>query len=71
MQHTTTLTEQIRSQYVTEAQAADALEVKVGTLKNWRSNEIGPAWVKVGRHVRYPVAGILAFLEKRTRKAAS
>ncbi|MFB9261700.1 helix-turn-helix domain-containing protein [Bradyrhizobium erythrophlei] len=30
-------------------------EVTVGTLRNWRSMRIGPAYVKIGKAVLYPV----------------
>jgi hypothetical protein len=30
-------------------------EISVGTLRNWRSMRIGPAYVKVGKSVLYPV----------------
>jgi hypothetical protein len=31
-------------------------EVTVGTLRNWRAMRIGPAFVKIGKAVLYPVA---------------
>ncbi len=34
-------------------QVAEVLGVPVGTLANWRYQGRGPAFVKVGRHVRY------------------
>jgi hypothetical protein len=30
-------------------------EVTVGTLRNWRAMRIGPAYVKIGKAVLYPV----------------
>jgi hypothetical protein len=30
-------------------------EITVGTLRNWRAMRIGPAFVKVGKAVLYPV----------------
>jgi len=30
-------------------------EVSVGTLENWRAQRIGPAFVKVGKAVLYPI----------------
>jgi hypothetical protein len=30
-------------------------EITVGTLRNWRAMRIGPAFVKIGKAVLYPV----------------
>ena len=30
-------------------------EIAVGTLRNWRAMRIGPAFVKIGKAVLYPV----------------
>lgn len=30
-------------------------EITVGTLRNWRAMRIGPAFVKVGKAVLYPI----------------
>lgn len=30
-------------------------EISVGTLRNWRSARVGPAFVKIGKAVLYPV----------------
>lgn len=30
--------------------------VSVGTLRNWRAAKIGPAFVKIGRSILYPLA---------------
>lgn len=30
-------------------------EVSVGTLRNWRAMKVGPAFVKIGKAVLYPV----------------
>ena len=39
-------------------------EVSVGTLRNWRSMRIGPAFVKIGKAVLYPVAELDAWDEE-------
>lgn len=33
--------------------------VQTGTLANWRSKGIGPAYVKFGHRVRYPLAQVV------------
>ncbi len=38
---------------MTESEAADLLAVKVATLRAWRHNKKGPAFLKLGRAVRY------------------
>lgn len=35
--------------------------VTTGTLSNWRSKGRGPAFVKFGKVVRYPIASVLAY----------
>lgn len=39
-------------------------EISVGTLRNWRAMRIGPAFVKVGKAVLYPVAELDAWDQK-------
>jgi hypothetical protein len=33
-------------------------EVSVGTLRNWRAMRVGPAFVKIGKAVLYPIADL-------------
>ena len=39
-------------------------EVSVGTLRNWRSARIGPAFVKIGKAILYPVEELDAWDHK-------
>jgi len=39
-------------------------EITVGTLRNWRAMRIGPAFVKIGKAVLYPVDQLDAWDEK-------
>jgi hypothetical protein len=39
-------------------------EVTVGTLRNWRAMRIGPAFVKIGKAVLYPVDELDAWDQK-------
>ena len=39
-------------------------EITVGTLRNWRAMRIGPAFVKIGKAVLYPVAELDAWDQK-------
>lgn len=54
---------------VTERQIAPLLGVHEGTLSNWRVQNIGPPFVRVGRDkrgVRYVVEQVLAWRDGRT-----
>lgn len=39
-------------------------EISVGTLRNWRAMRVGPAFVKIGKAVLYPVDQLDAWDEK-------
>jgi hypothetical protein len=39
-------------------------EITVGTLRNWRAMRIGPAFVKIGKAVLYPVSELDAWDQK-------
>jgi hypothetical protein len=39
-------------------------EITVGTLRNWRALRVGPAFVKIGKAVLYPVRELEAWDEK-------
>ena len=39
-------------------------EITVGTLRNWRTMRIGPAFVKIGKAVLYPVRELEAWDQK-------
>lgn len=40
--------------------------VSIGTLRNWRSMKIGPAYLKVGKAVLYPVDELETWDKKNT-----
>jgi hypothetical protein len=39
-------------------------EITVGTLRNWRAMRVGPAFVKIGKAVLYPVDELDAWDQK-------
>ena len=41
--------------YLTTEQLATRWSVHPGTLRNWRSQDVGPSYVKIGDGVRSPV----------------
>lgn len=51
---------------ISTKQAAAMLGLPEGTLKGWRSREIGPRWVKLGRDVRYDVAVLEEYVRQNT-----
>jgi predicted site-specific integrase-resolvase len=55
---------------VTPDEFADELGIPVKTLSEWRSRGIGPAYVKVGRHVRYRRGAIDKWEAGQTRQPA-
>jgi predicted site-specific integrase-resolvase len=50
---------------VDERQASKLLGVAVQTLRNWRHLRRGPAYVKMGRSVRYEVKDLETYLHKK------
>ena len=42
---------------------ADYLDIPTGTLANWRYQGRGPAYVRIGRHVRYRAEDIARWIE--------
>ena len=39
-------------------------EITVGTLRNWRAMRIGPAFVKIGKAVLYPIGELEVWDQK-------
>jgi excisionase family DNA binding protein len=48
---------------LTAAEVAEYLEVPQGTLANWRYLGRGPAFVRLGRHVRYRSEDVAAWID--------
>ena len=46
--------------------AAEILGVHARTLDNWRSQNRGPRYVRVGRRIIYRIADLEAYLDART-----
>jgi helix-turn-helix protein len=59
---TVTVTPTPKSTPLTEADAAVRLGLKVATLRAWRHQCKGPAFVRLGRAIRYLTADIDNFL---------
>ncbi len=50
---------------LTTKAAAEYLGLQAGTLENWRYKSIGPAFVHLGRSVRYEVTALDAWVEQQ------
>jgi excisionase family DNA binding protein len=50
---------------LTTNQLADYLSISERTLIRWRVQRVGPAWTKVGHHVRYRKTDVDAWLERK------
>ncbi|WP_300333610.1 helix-turn-helix domain-containing protein [Accumulibacter sp.] len=58
-------------QYLTQAQLAVRWQVAESTLERWRSEGIGPIYLKMMGRVRYRLSDILAFGAESLRKSTS
>ena len=56
---------------LTEDAAARILNVSPRTLQAWRMEKRGPAFVRVGRSVRYRRRDLVEWIERNTYPAAS
>ncbi len=52
-------------------EAAEALAVPARTLEAWRCRGGGPPFVRIGRHVRYRLRDLQAWIEERTFKSTA
>jgi hypothetical protein len=52
---------------LTSKQLAERWGIREGTLRNWRYQGVGPAFMKVGRSIRYRLADVV-YHEKAMKK---
>lgn len=52
---------------LTTKEVAEMLGVPRRTVDDWRQRGVGPAFVKVGRHVRYRPTDLAAYTEAHLR----
>jgi hypothetical protein len=57
-----------KTRYVNDVKAAEIADLSPQTLRNWRLQGRGPAYVKLGRAVRYSLNDLIAWLEARRIK---
>jgi predicted DNA-binding transcriptional regulator AlpA len=63
--------DQVTNQPLTESEAAARLGLKVATLRAWRNQGRGPAYVRLGRAIRYLVTDIEDFLSENRHSPRS
>ena len=61
----------IKNIYWSQAQLAEHWQVSEGTLERWRSEGIGPVYLKLTGSVRYRLSDISAFEEDCLRGSTS
>ena len=59
------------SALLTPAEVSRYLGVPAGTLANWRYQERGPAFLRVGRHVRYRSEDIDSWVQSQLADAST
>jgi predicted DNA-binding transcriptional regulator AlpA len=65
---TTKTTGTVNRQPLTETEAAARLGLKVATLRAWRNQGRGPAYVRLGRAIRYLEIDIDEFLDSNRHR---
>jgi hypothetical protein len=50
--------------FLISRQVAELLRVPLRTVEDWRLTRTGPPWLKLGRHVRYEQAALLAWVRE-------
>ena len=61
-------THTVASPLLTPDEAAEWLRSKERTLERWRSDGVGPAFVRLGRRVAYRLEDLQAWVERQTRQ---
>ncbi|WP_460004008.1 helix-turn-helix transcriptional regulator [Microbacterium xylanilyticum] len=55
---------------LTKAEVADYFGVSVRTVDEWRAHKRGPSAIKIGKHLRWTAASIVAFIERQEQDVA-
>lgn len=59
-----------RRKMATQAELSEYLGVPQKTLIDWRYRRIGPPWLKLGHHVRYPWPAVDKWVEDNLKRAS-
>jgi len=53
------------------AELAEYLGIPIATIYDWRSNGVGPVGYRLGKHVKFAVSDVRAWLENQRDKTES
>ena len=59
-----------RRKMATQAELSAYLDVPQKTLIDWRYRGVGPPWIKLGHHVRYPWPAVDKWITDRLQVAS-
>lgn len=59
------------TEYLTERQFADEVGLQPQTLSKWRCEGRGPAFVKLGRAIRYRRADVERYIDSQLRNTST
>jgi len=51
--------------FISSSALADILTVPEATLRHWRKSGTGPSFYRIGKHVRYRLSDVEAWLQDR------
>jgi hypothetical protein len=54
--------------FLNDVEAAKFLRLSPQTLRNWRTQSRGPAYIKAGRAIRYAMEDLRAFMDQNRIK---
>ncbi|HYI33885.1 MAG TPA: helix-turn-helix domain-containing protein [Glaciibacter sp.] len=57
-------TTQVAQTFLTQQELAEMLRLPERTLEDWRLTHAGPPYLKLGRHVRYDIHDVLAWVKE-------
>jgi len=60
----------MQTKYLTPEEVDQEYKLPVNTLKHWRWQGIGPAYLKVGRRIKYRRNDVEAWLDAQSRQTA-
>lgn len=56
-----------KSKLLTTCAVSDLLSVPVGTLRYWRTQGLGPPWIKLEGSIRYAQEDLLEYISRNRR----
>lgn len=59
-----TLIEDNEEKFMTQGQLAELLGISTKTLEYYRWKKIGPKFIKIGRHARYRLTDVMAYIKE-------